>query len=260
MGTLKKGKTTIIATAVVVILCVISQVALVAADAAYQDEFNSTTLQSFWSTVGSNSATYSLTANPGYMRITSPANLDIGGSNDNAPRLIQSVTGDFAAITKVTGTFTAAGTHAGLIVWIDNTHFMRVEVRDVNIVQIGGKNGGVFVFTQATPSPTPNPIYLKLTKSGTTITGSWSNDGSTWHDFGTQTMSGSGAIYVGLFVINQNASPASFNADFDYFHITPASTLSVLPEYPVGIFGATAAIAGAYILFKAKNRIKPISF
>lgn len=45
LGTLVKGKFAVIAAVAVLILCVISQLALVAADAAYQDEFTSTTLQ-----------------------------------------------------------------------------------------------------------------------------------------------------------------------------------------------------------------------
>jgi hypothetical protein len=88
-------------------------VGFAAASTGSNDEFTSPTLNSFWTEAGSSSATYDLTANSGSIRITSSNSLDLGGANDNAPRIIQSVTGDFVATTKVTGTLTAAGVHAG---------------------------------------------------------------------------------------------------------------------------------------------------
>jgi hypothetical protein len=129
---------------------------------------------------------------------------------------------------------------------------MRVEVRDVNKVQIGGKNGGDFVFTQFSLGSAVNPIYLKLEKVGTTITGYWSSDGVTWSaSFGSQTFTSSDPVQVGLFVINQNGAPATFSADFDYFRFTP-NGLSVLPEAPIGAIVFPIAVLAAFATFKYK--------
>jgi regulation of enolase protein 1 (concanavalin A-like superfamily) len=239
------------ASGLVITLILFYSVSCASAAVGSSDEFTSATMNSFWSTAGSGTATFSLTANPGYMRITCPANLDIGGSNDNAPQLLQTVTGDFAVTTKVTGVWTAAGTHAGLIVWKDSTHFMRVEVRDTNKVQIGGKNGGTFVSTSALMGSAVNPVYLKLDKTGTTITGYWSSDGVTWTNFGSFTMTGADPVKVGLFVINQNASPATYSADFDYFHFV-AGGITVLPESPIAAIALPIAVLGAFLVYRVK--------
>lgn len=235
----------------VITLILFYGVSCASAAVGYSDEFTSATMNSFWSTQGSGSATFSLTANSGYMRITCPANLDLGGSNDNAPILLQTITGDFAVTTKVTGDWTAAGTHAGLIVWKDNTHFMRVEARDTNKVQIGGKDGGAFVFAQAAMGSAVNPVYLQLNKTGTTITGYWSTNGVTWTNFGSFTMSGADPVKVGIFVINQNASPATYSADFDYFHFVIGG-LSPLPESPMAAIALPIAVLGAFLVYRVK--------
>lgn len=239
------------ASGLVITLILFYGVSCASAAVGNNDEFTSSTMNSFWSTSGSGTATFSLTANPGYMRITCPANLDIGGSNDNAPQLLQTITGDFAVTTKVSGVWTAAGTHAGLIVWKDNTHFMRVEVRDTNKVQIGGKNGGAFVATQASMGSAVNPVYLQLNKTGTTITGYWSSNGVTWTQFGSYTMTGADPVKVGLFVINQNASPATYTVDFDYFHFIPGG-ISVLPESPLAAIALPIAVLGAFLVYRVK--------
>ena len=179
----------------------------------------------------------------------------MGGANDNAPRIIQAVTSDFTVITKITGTFNTVGVtgvHAGILVYKDSTHFTRVEIRGVNSVQIGGKNGGSFTSTQTSLGSTVNPIYLKLEKTGTTIKGYWSSDGVTWSaSFGSFTLSSSDPVNVGLFVINQNASPTTFSADFDYFHITPQN-INPLPESPIGAIVLPIAVLAAFATFKYK--------
>lgn len=217
----------------------------------FSDDFSGSSLYSGWTFVNpAGGGSYSLISNPGWLRITSPNNYDLGGTNDNAPRMMQQVTGDFIAFTKVSGTFTASSVHAGLIVYKDNTHFMRVEIRDSNVVQIGGKNGGSFVYSQYSLGGAVTPIYLKLEKTGTTVKGSWSSDGVTWNQFGTQSLTGSDPVTVGLFVINQYATPPTFSVDFDYFTINPQ--LFVVPEYPIGTIAIPIAMAVAFITYRHK--------
>jgi regulation of enolase protein 1 (concanavalin A-like superfamily) len=50
------------------------------------------------------------------------------------------------------------------------------------------------------------PVWLKLTRSGSTVTASVSTDGSSWRVVGSAAMSFSGAIYVGLAVTSHDAS------------------------------------------------------
>jgi cytochrome c len=250
---MRNAKHLVLSIVLVTTLLLSYSISSVAAANGTDDEFNTGSLSGFWAKLGSASATYALTGSA--MSITCPANLDIGGTNDNAPQLVQSVSGDFICTTKVSGTFTAAGTHAGIIVWKDNTHFMRVEVRDVNKVQIGGKNSGSFIFTPGTPTGwTPDtPIYLKLDRTGSTITGYWSSDGSTWNNFGNQPLSTTSAVQVGIFVINQNAAPATFTAAFDYFRFV--NPISPLPESPIVALALPLVVIGAFAVY----RLKPLN-
>ncbi len=225
-----------------------------AASPGNNDEFSSSSLNGFWTKVGTPSATYDLTTSPGYIAITSPANNDLGGTTNSAPRIMQTVTGDFAVVTRVLGTYTAAGVHAGILVYIDDTHFMRVEVRNTNAFQIGGKNGPTFVSSSVAGSVPIAPVYLKMEKIGTSITGYWSSDGTTWTQFGpTYTLTGAdGTVQIGLFVINQNTGVPSFTASFDFFHITPIN-LFVLPEYPLGTLAIPLAIGAAFLIIKRNS-------
>jgi regulation of enolase protein 1 (concanavalin A-like superfamily) len=225
-----------------------------AASPAYNDEFSTSSLDSFWSTTGSApSATFDLTTTPGSHIITSQQDCDLGGSTNTAPRILQPVTGDFDAITYVSGSFMAAGVHAGLLVYLDDSNFIRVEVRNPNsnTYQIGGKTGGVWDSAQSIGPAAP--VYLKLTKVGSIITGYWSSDGTTWNQIGhAYAITNSESLQIGLFVINQNTPMPAFSATFDFFHIIPGGFF-VTPEYPLGTLAIPAAIGAAYLVVKRKS-------
>jgi regulation of enolase protein 1 (concanavalin A-like superfamily) len=250
---MKKGQLIVFTVTLLSVTILFGSVSFAAASTGYNDDFTSPPLSSIWTTSGNAGATYDLSTNPGWLRVTSPAGCDLGAGNDDAPRVLQPVSGDFQAIIKVSGVFTAVGTHAGLLVFIDNNHFMRVEVRDNNAVQIGGKNGGAFTSTKVNLGSAVNPIYLKMVKAGSSVTGYWSSDGSTWTQMGTAyTLTGSDPVQLGLFVINQNTGVPSFSADFDYFYI-PTSSLFVLPESPLGTIAIPIAMGAAFIIYTKRT-------
>ncbi|MCW4017591.1 MAG: DUF1349 domain-containing protein [Candidatus Bathyarchaeota archaeon] len=246
-----KNLRAIISALTVIALTFAYGITFAAAGTGYNDDFISPPLSDVWTTSGNSGATYDLSTNPGWLTITSPADCDLGAGSDDAPRILQSISGDFIAYTKVSGTFTASGTHAGLLVYSDDDHFMRVEIRDVNKVQIGGKNGGSFVYTQDSLGSAIDPIYLKLEKTSTTVKGYWSSDGSTWDEFGSYTLTVSDPTQIGLFVINQDKSVPPFSAEFDYFNI-PTSSLFVVPEYPLGTIAIPIAMGAAVIIYKKR--------
>jgi hypothetical protein len=102
------------------------------------DEFNSSALSPSWAWVDPlGDSSFSLTANAGALRIQTPS-----GNHDlypplptNAPRITQSVSGDFDISTKVTiipnNTFQAAG----LLVWFSDTNFMWIGRSDSDAIQ-----------------------------------------------------------------------------------------------------------------------------
>lgn len=255
-----KSKLALITTATVMIICLVSQVAQVSAAAAYQDEFSTTTLQSYWTFANpAGTGSYSLTAHSGYLRITAVQNSKLSitsGSNTNAPRMLQSVTGSFSATTYVTSTgFTSANYRAGLVLWKDQNNFIRLEKYGSTQVLLYTIIEGVEAYQTASITSSNN-LYLKLDKSGTTITGYYSTNGASWITIKSYTYTAANPLQIGLFVINADATSSSFSVDFDYFRVTPYSTVTVLPEYPVGILGASAAIVVAWVFFKVKGTTK----
>jgi regulation of enolase protein 1 (concanavalin A-like superfamily) len=227
------------------------------ADAGYNDDFTSTTLNSFWTTAGTSSATFDLTTTPGYLRITSPTGPALSPtSNYDAPRILQPVTGNFEATTCVSGGFTQSGFRGGLLIWKDTNNYMRLEKWGTNQVLMYGVLDGVVSYQQGTLSSNYNPLYLKLEKSGTTLTGSWSSDGIAWNTVKSYTFNAADPVEVGLFVIN--VGTASFSADFDYFHIVPGEIFE-LPEYSIGLLAVPLAMMAGFIVFRNKQRLR-ISF
>jgi regulation of enolase protein 1 (concanavalin A-like superfamily) len=225
-----------------------------AAAPAYNDEFTTTSLQPFWEWVNPTTSSYSLTDHAGWLRITAPTGVALV-ANKNAPRLLQNVTGGFVATTCVNGSFTQSGYRAGLLLWKDAQNFIRLEKMGSNQILFYGYIAGHedYVTISATAA---NLVYLKLEKSGSTITASWSTDDITWHPASRQlTFASADPLEVGVFVINVGSGSTPFSADFDYFHITPAGVF-VLPEYPLGTLAIPVAIGCAFFIHKRRSTHK----
>ena len=95
----------------------------------YNDEFTSTSLDPKWTFVDPLAdCSYNLSNNPGYLRIFVPGdNHNLYPGNYNAPRVIQSINGDFVIETRVLfdPIFNAQG--AGILIWKDSNNFLRFE-------------------------------------------------------------------------------------------------------------------------------------
>lgn len=239
---MKRSRITIIIV-LTIALCLSSLTGLAKADPAYQDEFTESTLMPFWTFVNDlGTSSYSLTAHDDWLRITSPTGNGLSQtSNFNAPRVLQSVSGDFTATTCVSGSFTQAGFRAGLLVWKDINNYFRVEKYGSNQVLMYGYIAGTETYTSMSA---PGLQYLKIVKTGTGIEGFWSQDGSSWNSVHQYNLNVADPFEVGLFVINVGSVP--FSADFDYFMVVPAF---VLPEYPLGVC-IPLLMVGAFVFYK----------
>jgi len=90
-----------------------------------------------------------------------------------------------------------------------------------NAIYFDSYQKGVYDQTNfATPVSNDSVAYLRLTRIGTTYTGYYSEDGSTWTQIGTHE-SNITPTYVGL--IGSQGYEGESPADFDYF------TISLLP-------------------------------
>jgi hypothetical protein len=84
-------------------------------------------------------------------------------------------------------------------------------------------NGGDFI-TSVTPAngtiPDSLPVYLKLVKSGSTYTGYYSTDGTTWNTVGSETLPAQNATQDAGMFVESHSSGAPGTADFNGFTVT----------------------------------------
>jgi regulation of enolase protein 1 (concanavalin A-like superfamily) len=214
-------------------------------DSFFNDEFNNTILNNKWTVIDpTGNSTFSQSANIGYLRITSPPNTDLWqiSKNYNAPRIEQTgISGDFVAETRILALPNEKYECEGIYIWKDGDNFLRFEryYADLERMHLTMVRSGK-VFQTFLYNTELNPTYLKINRAGDLFTGFYSADGTNWVNFANYTFPVSGAISVGLDVVNFGP-PSNFFADFDYFRISggnpqptiaPSATLALSPSPP----------------------------
>lgn len=193
------------------------------------DEFNNPWLSSGWLWVDPlGDSSYSLTDNPGYLRLFTPDSGHDLYLNLDAPRMIQPVSGDFEISTRVTinPSFNYQG--AGLLIWKDKDNYIRLERTLVTGIDLLYRINGTYDQIEL---PFVNPsVYLKFERNGNQVKASYSDDGSSWIEVSTLTFTSANLLQVGLNLINEWQDNPIW-ADFDFFKITslgtPSDTCSV---------------------------------
>jgi outer membrane protein assembly factor BamB len=198
------------------------------------DQFSSSALNPNWyfrDSTGTSS--YSLTANPGHLQISVPGgfNHDCWGNSStsnwfNCSTMLQTAQNVNATYeTKIDGTnLTAAsnGHSYGIMVWQDDLNYLLFEYFTdttgsvkIDIAKVIGGVGTIVVSASVTLGASN---YIRVTRSSTTYTLYYSQDGTTWTTVGslTQTLTVNRA---GLVVSNYNFIPA-VTGNFDYFTVT----------------------------------------
>lgn len=193
------------------------------------DDFGQTTLNPDWRWIREEPANWSLTAAPGKLRISAVTTSDIWKTGNNQKNLlVQSVPyDDFALTTRLSFNPTADYQSAGLLVYTDDDHYIKVE-RAYNVAEGGNvfrlirENGTTSTGKQITSDPiSSNLVYLKLVKAGSSFTGYFSVDGTTWTIIGVpETIQLAAPVLVGLHA-QRSGGAAAINADFDDFRISP---------------------------------------
>lgn len=162
-------------------------------------------LPSGWSTadIGDVGATGSASGSGGSFTVTG-AGADIWGYSDAFRYVYVPMTGDGSIVTEVTSEqYVANWTKAGVMMreTLDpaSSHaFMLVSPGKGLAFQRRVTDGGISTNTSGFAGTAP--YWVKLTRSGTTITGSISADGASWTTVGSDTFSMPSTIYVGLAV------------------------------------------------------------
>ena len=195
---------------------------------AWRDDFASPVLNPSWSWVRGDPSHWSLTARPGYLRITTQTG-DLWTSSNDARNLLllNAPTGDFEISTRVEIQPTQNYQQADLLVWADDDNYVKLgrSYSGSPLIEFDGEIGGAF-FSQVA-STTLNATYLKITRTGTTYRGYFSADGQTWQTVGQYAVAGLTAVRVGVGAWNGGVSAPEIPADFDWFCLNggvPAST------------------------------------
>lgn len=192
-----------------------------AAETAWIDDFDSGTLDSRWSWVRENPIYWSLTDNPGYLRLVTRGSLN-QTSNTLENILLTSVSDiDYQIITKVTFAPTENYHRAGLLVYEDDDNYIQLTrvYSDGEHVRIKTEIGGVTSYTYAADVVAATTLYLRFDKYGNDYYGFYSLDGTGWEFIGQYNLPLSNT-FVGLFAA-YGPTATEISADFDYFEFIP---------------------------------------
>jgi len=183
------------------------------------DDFSSDTLDSKWIWIDPlGDSRNSLTVNPGFLRITtSGASHSFWGENFNSPRLMQTFDNDFVIKTKVYATPKVFYQGAGLLIHLDNTKWVKLQVGNLygkSEVYLFYKNQTVETLKNSLPMQSDS-VFLRLDKCGGEVTSYLSTDNIDWNKIGVVTFPANEIVKAGISVENDN-NAGEFFSEFDF--------------------------------------------
>jgi regulation of enolase protein 1 (concanavalin A-like superfamily) len=239
-------------------LCFSLNIKTVKAQQSFSDDFTSATLNNNWAfTDPSGGSTVDLTANSGFLRITttSPPYRDLYKPvNTNAPKVLTSTNGNFTIETKIITTTDQEWESAGILIWKDSNNFLRLDravgaSNSQRIVFIMSKDGG-WDPIDVVLSSNLNPTFLKIARAGNVFSAYYSSEGSDWIKVRDKSFPVGDSIDVGLDVVNVYHD-GTFYADFDYFRLTstdqppkPTPTIDISSKSSTSFSGFKVQING----------------
>jgi regulation of enolase protein 1 (concanavalin A-like superfamily) len=181
---------------------------------------------------------------PEGVRITVPGvqhNLNPQYGSVNAPRVLREVEGDFRAVVRVTSDFhpelpsTGRNAHAfngaGLVLWVDDRSFLRLE-RNVWVLPNGVRNCFPPLFeafdngraTNSNPTFAPASVFrgdstaLYLERRGDLVRGAYSHDSRNWEGWREVRLPCPRKLRIGIDAVNTSAKPLTVT--YDGFNVT----------------------------------------
>ncbi len=161
------------------------------------------------------------------LKLRIPSGKDLYGENRTAPRLVKNITGDFEVETRLNFNPTADYQGAGLIIFRNDSNFLRLER---GFGGVGGGGGGIrFDRAEdesydgvATPEKFPTnsaAVDLKLRREGRIVTAFWREAGkSDWIEVGRVANTYPETVVVGLIGVNTDQE---ITAEFSYIKLAP---------------------------------------
>lgn len=199
----------------------------------WQDDFDGS-LGEPWFWVNENSNQWSLTEQPGFLRIyTSP--YPTGSEN----LLLRPPDADkFTLETRLLFEPSVNFQFAGLVIWQDESNALQLGRAFCDVEEACVGNGIYFDYTEGgtwmgnfgTPVDNPSEAYLRLEYAGGIAQGYYSADGTNWMLIGVHEVAEGFTINgIGL-TSSQNYYADAIPADFDYFAERSAPWLIAFPE------------------------------
>ena len=214
------------------------------------DEFNAASVGDQWKWLRENPATKSLSKNAGALTVTSEVGDVSEGSNNAKNILLQSANNDWTIDTKlVCSRVPSQPENAGILVYENDDNFVKLMFRAVTkttqqrgvqpgtldlVIEENGIAKSMASFNLKTEITGSNALFLKLEKTGSIYTASYSLDGVKFEKLGTANMLlkdiKAGLLVCDGVIIQSMKSTFWFNSDttkpntpfdvaFDYFHI-----------------------------------------
>lgn len=189
------------------------------------DSFDSATLAPGWTIFRPDSSKWSLTANPGSIRLQSLAGDMFGNSNASKNVFLQNApAGDFVITTKITGSVNKNYEQGGLLVWQDEDNYVRIgHVWDTtgatgkNLESAFEKNAVYTKAANVAKHPGTDSVYLMISKVGNVYTTSFWN-GTAWQQAADPMTVNLSNVKVGFYAMSATDG-TSIPVDFDYFSV-----------------------------------------
>lgn len=186
-------------------------------DYTWTDQFGTNLLQPHWFWVREDNTHWSLSANPGYMRITTQTGGVYGSSNNQQNILLTKIPpDDFRITTHLTIHPTENFQFAAIQVYQDDDNYVQINraYTGAQTINFDIELGGTTVSTQiAAPAAT---LYLRIEKQGIHFIGYYSTDGSTYIKVGEGDAKLTD-MQVGLSAGNNGSGVTEIPATFDFF-------------------------------------------
>jgi actin-like ATPase involved in cell morphogenesis len=195
----------------------------------FADEFAGNAVDSRWDAVREGGFAVS----GGAMELTARDGADIYEQHVQAPMLLQRPTGDFTLETDVTARPRQMYQGAGLVLWSDPQHYVRLErgSGDVGAIVFEYKNGGPHTRVHPPFSRSPDVVrtdddrvVLQLSKTADTVHARWRPFGAAgWRELGSIAVAMPRSTKAGVAALNRaqsGAVPKPFGARFEYVRVS----------------------------------------
>ncbi|NLY42939.1 MAG: DUF1349 domain-containing protein [Clostridiaceae bacterium] len=234
------------------------------------DEFDKPTLDtSLWSWINEDPSLWSLTANPGYMTLSSRQGDLYQASTDAKNILLQDAPGDWTIETKLTCTTRpdAAYEQGGIIVFQDMDNYMKLDWEAQSstrtIIQVLREVNGSPSATSITANDIVGPdntVWFRIVKNGNVYSAYYSVDGENFTQVGTDYTLNFQNVKVGIYANNGSGTSEDMDVMFDYFHST-AKLGVMLPKAlpPVSIDPIEEKKPGEKVTISGINSIGEVS-